>query len=73
MSFAWYILLAAALVLFACVLWQSEPSRAVELTLHGYASGHGNHSLVFAGDNISAHIWQGNSSEAWHIMAGGRA
>jgi len=67
----WYLLLAAIAVILALALLH-VPADAVELqivSISGNSSGHGLHSLEFAGDLLNVSILQGGNNSFWHINA----
>jgi len=67
----WYLLLAAIAIILALALLH-VPADAVELqivSISGNSSGHGLHSLEFAGDLLNVSILQGGNNSFWHINA----
>jgi len=65
----WYLALVALAAIAALALLHIS-AGAVDLqivSISGNSSGHGLHSLEFAGDLLNVSILQGNSSESWHI------
>ena len=67
----WYLMLAATAFILALALLHAT-AGAVELqivSISGNSSGHGSHTLEFAGELLNVSILQGNSSSSWHINA----